>query len=125
MKINIETIPHKDQRYQTVGDYWIDEDGTIQVRVSEMGTDIYEQMVAVHELVELLMCLYKKIPFEEIDKFDMDFERTRKSVDPSEPGFDQRAPYKNEHAIATAVELVMCAHLGIAWQDYENKVNSL
>jgi hypothetical protein len=27
MKINIETIPHSDQRYPTVGDYWDDENG--------------------------------------------------------------------------------------------------
>ena len=40
MKINIETIPHGDQRYPTVGDYWDDSDGVVQVRVSEQRVDV-------------------------------------------------------------------------------------
>ncbi len=41
MDIHIKTVPHKEQRYNTVGDYWI-EDRVIQIRVSEMGNEDYE-----------------------------------------------------------------------------------
>ena len=56
MKILIETIKHSEQRYPTVGDYWTDSDGTLQVRVSEMGDDRYALLVAVHEVIEAFLC---------------------------------------------------------------------
>jgi hypothetical protein len=125
MKIIIETIPHKEQQYETCGNYWTDSDGTIQIRVSDMGNNIYEKLVAIHEVVECILTDYKGITEKEITDFDVEFENNRKDGDVSEPGFSKYAPYKNEHAIATAVELMMCAHMGISWQDYEKSINSL
>ena len=49
MKINIETISHGQQRYPTPGDYWYDEEGTLQVRISDLGNELYEKMIAIHE----------------------------------------------------------------------------
>ena len=36
-KISIETIPHAQHRYETVGDYWHPTDDSVEVRVSDMG----------------------------------------------------------------------------------------
>ena len=61
MKINIETIPHSDQRYPTVGDYWDDENGVIQVRVSDMKDWRYEALVVMHELIEMFLTKHRGI----------------------------------------------------------------
>lgn len=125
MKIIIETIPHKSHRYETVGDYWEDPDGTLQIRVSEMKNEMYNGMVAVHELVEFLLCRANGIKEQDITDFDMWFESKRKRGNTDEPGFHPIAPYVKEHTIATAVELMMCSGANISWSRYDKKVNSL
>ena len=101
MKINIETIPHKDQNYETVGNYWIDEDGTWQIRVSDMKNWKYELLVAIHEIVEYALCLEKGIKEDDITAFDIAFEAKREDGNCDEPGDDPKSPYQNEHLIAT------------------------
>lgn len=125
MKIVIETIPHKDQRYNTCGDYWQDADGTLQIRVSEMKNEMYNGMIAVHELVEFLLCRANGIKEEDITDFDLWFEAKRKRGNHDEPGFHPTAPYLKEHTIATAVELMMCQGANLSWYRYDKKVNSL
>lgn len=125
MEIHIKTIPHSKQRYSTVGDYFVDKKGVLQIRISNMKSEISEQIVAVHELVEVIMCNWKGIRIKDIDNFDIEFEKKRKKGNLDEPGFDPKSPYRNEHAIATAVELMICAHLNISWKEYEEKINKL
>ena len=119
MKIEIKTIPHQVQRYNTCGDYWIDKDGTIQFRVSEMNNYVFEWLILIHEMVEFFLCLVKKVPLDKIDKFDLSFK------DKGEPGDDRLAPYRNEHCVATGVERLMCGIVGVPWVDYNNAVNGL
>lgn len=125
MEIHIKTIPHSKQRYETVGDYYFDKKGILQVRVSDMGCPIYEQMVALHELAEVMMVLHKGVKISDIDKFDKAFEAKRKEGNVDEPGDDPKAPYRNEHLIATAIEKIICAQLNIPWKKYDDTVNSL
>jgi hypothetical protein len=120
MKINIETIPHSQQRYPTVGDYWVDPDGTLQIRISDLGNAIYEQAVALHELTEMFLVLNRGISIGDIDAFDIEFERKRIGPeDIDEPGDDPKAPYQNEHCYATAVERMFIAANGVKWADYD------
>ena len=119
MKINIETIPQNQHRYDTCGDYWYDEAGVLQVRVTDMGNEIYEKMVIIHELCEEAMTKHLGITEQQISDFDLAYEAKREEGDLSEPGFDKNAPYLREHTISTAVEMLMCAHLGISWNDYD------
>ena len=121
MRITVDTIPHADQNYETVGDYWTDETG-MHIRVSEMGDWRLEILVAVHELVEAARCKARGITDGEITAFDVQFEEGRKPGDVSEPGDSRDAPYASEHNFATAVERMMCAAMGVAWQDYEQAV---
>ncbi|SRR5712692_7014290 len=125
MKINIETIDHSKQNYPTVGDYWTDEDGTLQIRVSEMNDFFHEGMVAVHELVEWLLCKKVGITEKEITDFDLKFEGERIYGNLDEPGFSPDAPYIKQHTFATSVELGMCAMACVDFMEYDKKVNSL
>lgn len=124
MEIHIKTIPHSKQRYETVGDYFFRK-GILEMRVSDMKSDIYEQMVIIHELVEVVLVMYKGISIKDIDKFDKAFEAKREKGNVDEPGDDPSAPYRNEHLIATAVEKIICGYLNIPWKIYDEKVNSL
>ncbi len=113
MKINIETIPHDKQRYETVGDYWIDNDGVIQVRISEMSNPIHMQAVILHELFEFFLCM--KLGIEEPDIMQFDLEH----LDSDEPGDEVNAPYRDEHCFATAVERVFIAACKESYKEYD------
>lgn len=120
MKIIIETIPQSQHRYETTGDYWTEEDGTIQIRVTDMGNKDYEFFVAIHELVEQFLVDKRGITDEAITNFDIEFEKNAGPTD--EPGDIPNAPYQNEHCFATGIERMICAISGVKWDDYEKAV---
>jgi hypothetical protein len=123
LKINIETIPHEQHRYTTVGDWWVDKDGTIQIRVSGLSDWRREALIAVHELVEILLCKEKGISTETVDKFDKAFNYADHPDE--EPGDEPSAPYVRQHCIATGVERLLAAELGVLWKDYEQELYAL
>lgn len=125
MNIFIKTIEHKSQRYKTCGDWKIDKDGAILIFVSKMNDWRYEFLVAVHEFCEVFLCRHDGISQKRVDNFDINFERLRKMGNEDEPGDDRRAPYAKQHCIATGVERILAACLGVCWKDYEEKINSL
>ena len=76
LNINIKTIPHDQQRYDTVGDYWMDHvSGELQIRVSDMSNWRYEALVAFHELAEYLQITHQEILIDEIDRYDIQIGR--------------------------------------------------
>lgn len=119
MKIIIETIPHKDQRYPTVGDWQFLGDELL-IRVSEMGDWKKEALVGIHELVEALLCKSRGITQEEVDKFDMAY----KGAD-MDPGNDPYAPYNEQHFIASTFEESLQEDLSVDEEDYENAIDKL
>lgn len=128
MEIHIKTIPHSQHRYETCGDYWYDENGILQIRVSDMGNEKYETMVAIHELVEERLTKWRGITEQQIMDFDVEYEKQRmECLEPHnlEPGFDNNAPYRQEHTLATGIEMMICAYAGLSWFDYEQEINSL
>ena len=125
MNINIQTIPNDQHRYSTCGDWWLDNQGNIQIRVSDMGNPDYEALVALHELVEVLLCKKRGITTEQVDAFDKAFEAAREPGNDDEPGDDPKAPYKKEHFFATNIEALTSAELGVDWQTYEAAINAL
>jgi len=128
MKIEIKTIPHSEHRYPTVGDWWWDHDGTLQIRVSKMGNWKYEVLVALHELIEVLLCKDRGIKPKDVDNFDMQYEREREQGlhgPDEEPGWDKKAPYRKEHAFAEKIERMFARQLKVAWKRYNDKVMSL
>lgn len=128
MKIIIESIPHEDQRYETVGDWFEDPDGTIHVKVSDMGNDDYALLVALHELHEFWLCRKRGITEETVTEFDVQFEKDRAKglhEEEDEPGDDPAAPYKKEHFFATNLERMFALEMGVDWNDYDDAVMSL
>ena len=118
MKITIETVPHGNQRYATVGDWLVAVDD-IFIRVSETGDWRYNAAVAVHELVEALLCRNDDVSQAEVDRFDMGFRGE------GEPGDAQDAPYARQHCFATAVERMLIAAFGLSWAEYDKAVEAL
>ena len=122
MKIIIETIPGNMQRYKTPGDWFRDKDGTLHIKVSCMGNQDYEVLVAIHELVETLLCEHRGIKEEDIADFDIKFEENRKEGNEDEPGDDDAAMYRAEHLFATGIEKLMASELGVNWNAYSKAV---
>lgn len=120
--INVLTIPHETQRYNTVGDYWVDENGVTQIRISDLGNTFYEDLIMLHELT---LCRKAGVTIEDIDKFDFQFTENRAAGDASEPGDDPSAPYFKQHQFATKVEREMCRELGLDWDAYEDRISEV
>lgn len=125
MRISIRTIPHSQQRYPTVGDWIWDKNGDLIICISDMGNKKYEFLVALHELIEVMLCKERGITQLEVDDFDIAYEAKRNYGDFSEPGDDPKAPYYNEHQFATCLERLMALELGVNWKEYDEKVSSL
>lgn len=127
LNIEIKTIPHKEQRYDTVGD-WYEEDGIQKFRVSDLGDYRMEAMIAIHELVEQVLCKAGNIPQQVVDEFDTVYEKNRaegRDAFDGEPGDHPQSPYQREHCYATAVERMLCAAFGINWEEYDKLVSEL
>ena len=118
-KIIINTIPHKDQAYDTVGNYSPAKNGGILFEISDMNNPDFELLVAVHELIEWYLTKKRGIPLKAIDDFD------KSHLDADEPGNCKDAPYWKEHQEATGIERVLANILGVDWQEYDNSVTEL
>lgn len=121
LNVVLQTIPHRDQRYPTVGDWTWDRD-TLTIRVSDLGDWRYEFLVGLHELVEAALCRHRGIPQEAVDAFDMAFEGARPEGDASEPGFASDAPYRQQHTAATGIETLLASLLEVDWNDYVQRL---
>ena len=119
MEIRIKTIPSSEQVYPTVRDWRFDEQGNLNIFVSDMGNWKYETLVAVHELVEALLCKDRGIKKEDVDDFDIEFEKNRVEGNEDEPGDDINAPYRKEHFFATDIERLIAGQLGVDWLDWK------
>lgn len=160
MKVHISTIPHTAQRYPTAGDWGIDYihscngcatrlvsktreeevcpkcsqpmdyEERIWINVSQMEDWRMPMLVAVHELVEVLMCKQAGITADLVDDFDMAFESERAMrlekatpeqkllIDMEEPGDHKDAPYVRQHGFASGVERILAAEMGVNWEQY-------
>jgi hypothetical protein len=129
MDIYIRTIPHESQRYETVGDWYFDNEEhpkTLFIFISAMGNPVYEFLVSYHEQNEAMACLVAGIKERDVTEFDKQYERSREPDDfTSEPGDDPRAPYYQQHQFATKQEREMAEKLGVNWEAYEEAIYSL
>jgi hypothetical protein len=111
-------------RYPTVGDWWFDDRGTLQIRVAKMSDWRYEALIAGHEQDEALLCYHAGITDKQVDAFDKAYEAARKPGDLSEPGDSPEAPYHDPHKNATVIEVQRAAMLGVDWAAYSAEVES-
>ena len=122
----ISQVPHKRQRYETVGD-WIP-GSPAEIRVSRMRDQRYVFLVALHEMIEYELCRMHGITDREVVAFDVNFEAERNmNLHPNdaEPGDHPKAPYRDEHEFATMVEMMVAKKMGVSWSDYEKTVLAL
>ena len=124
LNIEIKTLPHKDQNYNTVGDHWKEGEKRVVV-VSDLGNWKYELLIAFHEVVEQSLCDAKGIDEKKLHEFDKKFQGTRSKGEPLEPGDDLAAPYHKEHITATSFERQMADALGVDWLEYNDFINNL
>lgn len=124
MRTIIDTIPHKNHRYETVGDYW-EENGEQRIVVSQMDDEKMEFLVQLHEFIESSLCRFAGIKEPDVKAFDEQFEAARKEGNTDEPGFDSNAPYNRQHTIATGIEFMIAAEIGVDINKYDAAVNSL
>ena len=122
MKILIETIPHKEQRYNTCGD-WFYEGTTLHIKVSALSDWRREFLVAFHELFEAMWCKHARVSQEDVDQFDLTWQSEGENA--TEPGDDPTAPYYRGHQMAIAHERLACFALDQNWFDYERELELL
>lgn len=123
--IRIQTIPHEKQRYNTCGDYIIDDNGDVTIYVSETGNWKYDFLIALHEMVEYALCKDHDVPVYVIDDFDISFEQNRLPGDESKPGDSLKAPYRKEHFVASTMERIAANELSLFWEHYQTVISRL
>lgn len=111
-------------RYPTCGD-WFYKGETLHIRIAKMSDWRYEFCIEIHERIEAALCRYLGIGQKQVDRFDIAHEKKRKEGDESESGDSPKAPYRIPHCLATGVERIVAAFLGVVWSDYELEINSL
>ena len=149
MKILLETIPHYQQVYPTVGDWRVANaivqqvdlqpakpaegelppiEKVLLIRSSQLPDPRMELLVQIHELVEATLCEHAGVTQEQVDVFDKKFEADRAlglHGETDESGDAHDAPYRMQHGIATSVERLMAALLGVDWNEYDAAINAL
>ena len=121
----VEVVPHDSQRYPICGDWTLCSDGSIHVKVSDVGDRVSELLVGLHEAVEAILCREHGVSEESVCEFDIAFEKDASKTDDDEPGEDPAAPYHREHAIAEVVERLVAAEAGVKWCEYDARIDGL
>jgi hypothetical protein len=114
--VHIEIVPHSTQRYDTVGDWFFRGDQLV-IKVSRFEDARATLAIAVHELVEALLCTQVGVTPESVDAFDMGM-----GADCEDPGMHPSAPYHMQHIYAISVERRLVQTLGLPWEVYNEMV---
>jgi hypothetical protein len=116
-KIIIKTIDPANQRFGECGDWFYDADADeLTIFINKMADWRSELAVAMHEAIEAVMCLANEVDQTDVDYFDKKFYLEH---DEGEAGNDVKAPYFEQHILATLLEKELCSHIGLLWSDHE------
>ena len=119
--VNMQLISAEQQRYPTVGDWWIDEAGCLQVRATLLSNIMDSHLVMAHEYVEAMLCIHYGVTVEAVDKFDTEWKNDGVYA---EPGDDPTAPYHEQHDIALIVERMLAHACGVDWTKHDNAIEA-
>jgi hypothetical protein len=122
MKIVVDAIAFREHRYASAGDWFITEPNIWRIKVAAELSDKHQFLVALHELIEMALCLEHGITATQVDAFDIGWV-AHDGI--SEPGDDPKAPYYREHQTASAMERFMAVQLGVDWGEYGRCVDKL
>lgn len=121
MKITLEVIPHSQQRYNTCGDWQFDEEGNLNIKVSDTQNTFMNFLLGRHEMDEAMLCLRYGVTTKQVD--DYDFVHPEAGSDSFSDNLD--APYAEYHNDALAAEWVMARLLGVSWKSYNDTIEQL
>lgn len=123
MRILITEINHKNQRYDTAGDWqfikFSQKGEILKITVSKLTDPRYYYLVAIHEFIEAVLCKFMGITEEMVDKWDFDHPE---EID---PGSLEGCPYRNQHELATLMEKRISEMIGVDWNKYEAELENL
>lgn len=129
LDITIRTVPHSEVRCDQCGDWHINNDGSIEILVSDLnGNWKSELAVAIHELIECALCKETGVTDTDVTGFDLQFESERsfgRQTLRAEAGDDERSPYRVPHQSATFVERAAASVLGLDWEKHDEGVIGL
>ncbi len=111
-RVEIEVVPHDAQRYDTAGD-WVFKEKALYLKVSAQSDWRHEMLLAVHEMVEAVICKHIGVSDVDVDLWDM-----VEHADSAEPGEVDGCPYGRAHQIAEIVERLLAVELGVKWSEY-------
>lgn len=133
MKIEVHILAEEDMRYTrelnafTLGDYY-HRAGALHFEVCDTGSDLFNKLILIHELVEQTLIEVKGLKEKDIDDWDVMFERLLnegKVPEDAEPGAYPGCPYWHEHMFADLVERMMLNHLGMNYDQYNQHILNL
>jgi len=135
MNIHCLTVPnsHIAERAGFSGaDWWIDENGDLQVRIAKMSSPSREKCLALHEIFEAL-CWHAKHGNDVslVDEFDAVVEEREPEKHGIDAGDQKDCPYAVEHSLASCAERAMFAHLSQIdptlgdWKSYDQELGAL
>jgi hypothetical protein len=126
LDVILRTISHRDQRYETCGDweakFFPGVANDYRISVSDTGKWQYSAALMLHEFVEAMLCRAAGISQETVDSWDRLCIRDEKD---GEPGEDPACPYYNQHRQATELEFAFLQMLGVDWLEYEHALTAL
>jgi hypothetical protein len=130
LEVYIISQTHNCQRYDTVGDWYNGhfDPSDVWIKVSQLADRREMWLVAIHELIEAALCEVAGITQQQVDDFDQE-QGPWKGVHPkstypvgTEPGDMAEAPYYRQHQIATGIERILAAEMGVLWTEYERHI---
>lgn len=125
--IVVDFIPHNQQRYNTVGDWQFEAPNSVRgkvlhVRVSQTGNDKANAAIAIHEIIEALLCLFQGVSFADVDSYDFHNEGTAGTDCLSD---NPKSPYFSQHNDALAIEYLFSRLLDLDWREYDELIQAL
>ena len=117
-EIHIKCIPHDEQRYETLGDYW-ETESKIEFRISDTGNANYNMAILMHEIWEEHRNRMLGIKEIDVTQFDINHPEL------DDPGLSKEAPYHATHMESDAIERVCIVMSHEDWIDYEKRCSEM
>lgn len=123
--IHLKIIPQSEHREQySLGDYWWDDDGVLQVRASAMPDNRMSLLCLLHELVEVMLTEHNGIKEEDIQAWDIAYEK-KNPGNTASAGDEEDCPCRDAHLVAEGFERIMANLLGVQWKKYSEAAENI
>lgn len=123
MDIHIRVLPKEEMRPEVDGADWFwDANGNLQVQVGPMSDWRYEIALAFHEAFEACLCKNNGVKQQDVDKFDMEYDKAHPDRPDLNAGDETDAPYVAEHNYATIVDRLFIGACGLKRKPYDDEL---